>query len=159
MLREDNGSAIWRAEATAEEAIVFPGKNDAEEAVSGISQRGHLDGEVVRIGGLRDVVPVMLRREQEELSGCWAKRTVAKELARRLFEPVRLYGTGRWNRNDEGKWKLDIFRVESFAPLREATLSQALGEIRAIPLDWDGNSFDELADHRNGREEPVHGGL
>ena len=144
MLREDNGSAIWKQHQNDADIIVFPGKNDAEETVRGISQRGSIDGEVVRIGGLQNVVPIMLRCEHDDLSGCWASKTVAKALGRVLFEPVRLFGTGRWNRNNEGLWKLDIFRVESFAALRNVSLAAALNELRAIPTTWDDGSYTEL---------------
>jgi hypothetical protein len=159
MLREDNGSAVWKEEKTEAEIIVFPGKEDAEEQVTGISQRGSIDGVVARIGGLQKVVPIMLICEEQELSGCWANRTVAKALGRRLFDPVRLFGTGRWNRNDEGKWKIDIFRVEGFAPLRDVPLSKALNEIRAIPTEWDSASFEELSAIRGGQEERANGGV
>ncbi len=157
MLRDDNGSAVWKEETKEAQIIVFPGKDDAEEVISGISQRGSIDGEVVRVGGLQNVVPIMLKCEHDELSGCWANKTVAKALARRLFEPVRLFGTGRWNRNDEGKWKLDMFRVESFDPLRDVPLSGALNEIRALQIDWDEDAYDELIAIRNG--EIAHGGV
>jgi hypothetical protein len=159
MLRQDNGSAVWKEERTEAEIIVFPGKNDAEELVTGISQRGTLDGVVVRVGGLQKVVPIMLVCEEQELSGCWANKTVAKALAKRLFEPVRLFGTGRWNRNDDGKWKLDIFRVESFVPLRDVPLSTALNELCAIPTEWDDASFEELSLIRGGQEERADGGV
>ena len=159
MLREDNGSAVWKEERTASDIIVFPGKNDAEETVSGISQRGSIDGEVMRVGGLQKVVPIMLKCEHDDLSGCWAKRSVAKALAHKLFEPVRLFGTGRWNRSEEGKWKLDIFRVESFIPLKASSLSQALNEIRAIQTDWNEASFNELAIIRGDEGPAVNGGI
>lgn len=158
MLREDNGSAVWMEERTEAEIIIFPGKNDAEEEVKGVTQRGSIDGEVVRVGGLRTAVPIMLRCENEELSGCWASKTLVKALARRLFEPVRLFGTGRWNRNDEGNWKLDVFRVESFTALREASLSKALNELRAIKVDWDQAAFDELNLMRDEQAEHANGG-
>lgn len=158
MLREDNGSAVWSEERTEAEIIVFPGKNDGEEEVKGITQRGSIDGEVVRIGGLQKLVPIMLRCENEELSGCWASKAIAKALGRRLFEPVRLFGTGRWDRNDEGQWKLDVFRVESFTPLREASLSKALNELRAIKTDWDQAAFDELTFIRDEQAERSNGG-
>ena len=159
MLREDNGSAVWKEEATAADILIFPGKDDAEEIVSGISQRGSIDGEVVRVGGLQQVVPIMLKCEQDELSGCWAEKDIAKALAHRLFEPVRLFGTGRWNRNDDGRWKLDIFRVESFISLRDTNLSQALSEIRAIQGDWQTDSLDELLTIRGDRQEAINGGV
>ena len=159
MLRADNGSAVWREEKSEAEIIVFPGKEDAEDLVTGISQRGSIDGEIVRIGGLQNLVPIMLKCEQEELSGCWANKTVAKALARRLFEPVRLFGTGRWNRNDEGKWKLDVFRVDGFQPLRDAPLSMALNEIRAIAIDWNSDAFGELSIIRSSYGEHTNGGV
>ena len=157
MLRDDNGSAVWKQEQTEAEIVVFPGKDDAEEVIAGISQRGSIDGEVVRVGGLQKVVPIMLKCEHDELSGCWAEKGVAKALGRRLFEPVRLFGTGRWNRNDDGKWKLDIFRVESFAPLRDLPLSGALNEIRALQINWDESAYSELSEMRE--SEPSHGGI
>ena len=126
MLRDDNGSAVWKEERTESQIIVFPGKEDAEEVITGISQRGSIDGEIVRVGGLQNLVPIMLKCEHDELSGCWTNKDLAKALGCRLFEPVRLFGTGRWNRNDDGKWKLDLFRVESFVPLRNVPLSGAL---------------------------------
>jgi len=145
MLREDNGSAVWQEAKTAANTLVFPGTDDAQEVVKGISQRGSVDGEVIRVGGLQNIVPILLRCEGEEMPGCWAKKSIAKALAHKLFEPVRLFGTGRWNRSDEGKWKLDVFRVESFTPLRDVSLSEALTEIRAIEGNWDAESFSELA--------------
>lgn len=160
MLREDNGRAVWKEEKTDAEIVVFPGKDDVEERVTGIAQRGSIDGQVVRIGGLQKVVPIVLKYENEaQHPGCWATRTLAKALARRLFEPVRLFGTGRWNRSGEGEWKLDIFRVESFAPLRDVSLSSALNELRAIQTDWDDASFDELNFLRSGQTERPNGGL
>jgi hypothetical protein len=152
MLREDNGSAVWQEAKTEANILVFPGTNDAEEAVRGVSQRGSIDGEVVRVGGFQNVVPILLRCDGEELPGCWAKKSLAKALAHKLFEPVRLFGTGRWNRNEEGKWKLDIFRVENFVPLRDVSLSEALTEIRTIEGDWGPDSFSELAIMRDGAE-------
>lgn len=145
MLRDDNGSAVWKQAQNDADVIVFPGKHDAEEAVTGISQRGSIDGEVVRVGGLQNVVPIMLKCEHDDLSGCWANRTIAKALARVLFEPVRLFGTGRWNRDNEGRWKLDIFRIESFTALRNVSLAAALNELRAIPTDWDNGSLAEIS--------------
>jgi hypothetical protein len=159
MLREDNGSAVWKEEKTEAEIVVFPGVEDAEEVISGISRYGSLDGEIVRVGGLKNTVPIMLKCEQGELSGCWASKAVAKALACSLFEPVRLFGTGHWNRNDEGKWKLDYFHVESFVPLRDVPLSAALNEIRALKIDWDDKAYDELDAIRVDEKENLHGGL
>ena len=80
-----------------------------------MKQQATIDGEVIRIGGSQKNVPIILQSEDEELSGCWAPRAIAKRLAVRLFEPVRLFGRGRWTRNFEGKWALDHFTVDQFS--------------------------------------------
>lgn len=157
MLRDDNGSAVWKEEKTEVPIIVFPGKDDAVEQVTGIAQRGSIDGEVIRVGGLQNIVPITLKCEQEEIFGCWANKHVAKSIGRRLFDPVRLFGRGRWNRSGEGQWKLDIFRVESFEPLRDVPLSKALNELRAIQTEWDHASFAELRFIRSGQIERANG--
>jgi hypothetical protein len=160
MLREDNGSAVWKDEKTAADIIIFPGRDDAEEQVNGITQRSSIDGEVVRIGGMQNIVPIMLKYEQDELtgfSGCWASKSVAKDLAKRLFEPVRLFGTGKWNRNDEGIWKLDVFRVDSFEALKIDPLSVAINELRSIQGGWESSSYEELAYLRGGIEGQANG--
>jgi len=159
MLREDNGRAVWKEEGTSADIIVFPGKDDAEETVLGISQRGSIDGEVQRVGGSQQIVPIILRSENDDFPGCWARRSVAKALGHMLFEPVRLFGTGRWNRNEDGQWKLDIFRVESFVSLRNVTLSQALNELRAIKTDWAAAAFAELNEIRGDGEGALNGGV
>jgi hypothetical protein len=159
MLREDNGRAVWAEERTSSEIIIFPGKDDAEEKVMGISQRGSVDGEIIRVGGAREIVPIMLKGNEDQVPGCWARRNIAKALAHKLFEPVRLFGTGRWNRNDDGQWKLDIFRVESFVALRDVPFSQALNELRAIQTDWDAASFAELTELRGDGEDVINGGV
>lgn len=159
MLRDDNSSAVWKEEKTELTIIIFPGKDDAEEQVIGIAQRGSIDGEVIRIGGLQNIVKIMLKCEQEAIFGCWATKPIAKAIGRRLFEPVRLFGTGRCNRNDEGKWKLDIFRVESFEPLRDISQSKALNELRAIQTEWNHASFEELSTIRSGPIERTNGDL
>lgn len=168
LLREDNGRAVWARNVTApapaqvaveSDIIIFPGMDDAAEKFTAISQRGSLDGEVIRVGGSQKLIPITLMAESQEIAGCWATRPIAKELARRLFEPVRLFGTGRWNRNDDGDWSLDIFKVESFQPLRDISLAAALTELRSIQTDWDDGSLTELDFIRNGRSEAANGGV
>lgn len=143
MLREDNGTAVLREQDT--EVIRFPGREEQPEALAGIQQQGIIDGEVVRVGGADDPVPVLLKSETQTISGCYAARPLAKELARRLFEPVRLFGTGRWHRDEQSNWRLDRFTVDRFEPLSEAPLSSAVMALRAIRGgEWNETSVQEL---------------
>ena len=159
MLVDDNGSAVWKEERSVADILVFPGKEEVEEQFTGIRQQGSIDGEVIRVGGHQRLIPVMLKANQQEIAGCWADRSTAKALGAYLFEPVRLFGTGRWNRNDDGKWCLDIFRIQSFVPLRNVPLSEALAELRNVGVDWDAKAYAELDLLRNGPKEAANGGV
>jgi hypothetical protein len=159
MLRDDNGvGALKEAPDTATEAIIiqFPGIQSSEEKFT-IQERGTIDGEIVRVGGLNRWVPILIETNGEAVSGCWADRIMAKRLAQRLFEPVRLTGNGKWDRNADGKWTLREFAIEGFEPLSDEPLSEALSRIRAIDSFKD-TTLDELEDLRRGPAEKQNGG-
>lgn len=100
------------------------------------SDRGTIDGEVVRVGGTDEKIPVLLEFEDQLISGCWAERSVAKKLAEYLFEPVRLHGRGKWSRDSEGVWELESFKIERFEKLDSAPLGTALAKLRLIGGEW-----------------------
>lgn len=149
MLHDDNGSAAFLEDEA--ELIEFPGSKERLPSFMSVSERGEIEGEVQRIGGTGDPVPVLLTTEGRTLSGCWAKRDIAKPLALRLFEPVRLFGEGRWNRDPTGNWTLGTFRIEGFKELNSDSLSDTLNKLRAIPgLGLGDNIIDELLISRHG---------
>jgi hypothetical protein len=154
LLREDNGVGVLSEDAG--EIIRFPGRELSEEKFESVEQQAAIDGEVIQIGGSNKIVPILLQSEGQELSGCWAPRAVAKRLAARLFEPVRLFGRGRWTRDSEGKWALDHFTVDSFQELRDEPLSKTIAGLRAIAAGWKDDSVDELLTLRHG--ETTNGG-
>jgi hypothetical protein len=49
-----------------------------------------------------------------------------------MYEPVRVFGTGRWLRDQEGKWILKKFKVESFNILATDDLKDAIDQMREI---------------------------
>ncbi len=152
LLRDDNAVGVLRE--AAGEIIRFPGREISEEKFESVKQRGTIDGEVIRIGGSRKYVPITLRCEDRELSGCWALRPMAKRLAQRLFEPVRLFGRGRWTRDADGNWNLEQFTVDSFEPLRDEPLSKTLAGLRKIAAGWKDASVEELLTIRRGEDGP-----
>lgn len=154
MLREDNATAVY-AEADDTTIIEFPGTREEASALSAIQQQGKIDGEVIRVGGKGDPVPVLLHTEGKEISGCYARREIAKQLARYLFEPVRLHGTGRWDRSEEGEWTLVRFNVDRFEVLEDAHLSNTIMALRALELEWGEDAVEELLKSR-GTDEDVH---
>ena len=162
MVREDNGRATWqrsRDEGLAADTIIFPGKDEAQQQIVSESRLGSVDGEVLRVGGVNKFVPILLRSENEEFSGCYADKDVAKKSAKRLFEPVRLFGVGRWNRDEEGKWKLEKFRVSNFNSLRETSAVEAFGILRGMNIGWDENAYRALNELRAPDPEDIDGRL
>jgi len=75
MSEEDNGTAVLRDSGTGADIINFPGIEEREETFTGVRQRGAIDGEVVRIGGVQKWIPIMLRSEGETITNCYCKQT------------------------------------------------------------------------------------
>ena len=129
---------------TGAEIIRFPGAREVERYGT-VTQQCFVDGEVVRIGGTRERVPITLRSEEELITDCYTSRTTAKRLAAHLFEPVRLFGNGRFAREDDGSWKLEYFVFENFTRLTDEPLSSVVEALRAIPGgEWGEDALDEL---------------
>jgi hypothetical protein len=154
MLREDNGVGVLKEGDDKQGAVIirFPGREEAEEKFPYVREHGSVDGVVVWIGGsgLNQAVRVTLEAEAQQISGFWTDRQTGKELARKLFEPVRLFGRGRWSRDGDGQWTLIDFKIESFQALVDIPLSAALSDLRSIPVDWDDESLGKLSIIRHG---------
>jgi hypothetical protein len=154
MLKEDRGHASFFDETA--EIIPFPGAETAPvEPISGISQQGTLDGQLEKIGGPREWVPIHLRTmDKEQITGCFARRALSQELAPLIYQPVRLYGRGRWERSPDGRWSVERFLVDSFEPLNQAPLTKVIAGLRNIKTDWYQNPVAILNNlrHENGDE-------
>jgi hypothetical protein len=157
MFREDNGSGAL-LEPTGAEILGFPGRRENPLTFSGIEERGEVDGEVVRIGGMSDPVSLLLRTAEGTIGGCYAPKALAKQLARLLFEPVRLFGIGSWSRTSAGAWVLNRFHVERFEKLEAEPLSAEILRLRALDFGWGADAVDELLKLRHG-ERDTDGGV
>ena len=136
-LKEDNASAelILPEEVSPANARIlkFPGhKQIAQLAYGPFNQEGTLEGLLIRIGGLGDSVPVHLQEENDTIHMCEARREIAIKLGPYYLKcPIRVSGTGRWFRNENGRWEMKTFRVSDFVPLKNEKLSEALDRIRS----------------------------
>jgi hypothetical protein len=145
LLREDNASAVLRRGHRGTKILEFPGINRAEEPYPTVRQHGTISGLLVRVGGTKEAVPLIVQADGKQIAGCQTTRDVAKRLATHLFEWVRLRGMGTWARNAAGDWEVKHFHVEGFDPLRRASLSSALNELRDIVGPVDADELLELA--------------
>jgi hypothetical protein len=158
LLRDDDAIGLLQDEKPKGVIIRFPGREEIEEKFPSVRERGSIDGVLVRIGGADETAHITLQSEDQQLTGCWTSRAIAKQLAQRIYEPVRLFGRGLWSRDGEGTWTLLNFKIEHFEPLQDVPLSTALAELRTIPVEWDQQTYDELKVIRHGPGGKRNGG-
>ncbi len=154
-LVEDNGNGLLTDENAAE-IIPFPGVDDrAFEALGPFRQQGAIDGVIIRMGGKGRWIPMIVESDGREISGCRVRRELALALRPYLMETqLRLFGEGRWQRDEHGTWLLDKFYISTFAELDDASLSDAVKKIQAIRgMEWD-DLKDPIAELQRLRQEP-----
>lgn len=158
-LAEDKGVGSWRDER-GNNIVPFPGRlAPALEAYGPFEQEDSFDGVVVRVGGMReDLVEIWLRssdmRTGQEKISCLADHAMAKQLAPYLFEQeLRVFGTAKWERLANGKWKLWRFVITRFEELDTTPLTALVERLRDIP----GNGWEKLEDPWRELERERHG--
>ena len=142
-LRADNAQGSVKKEGGAQ-LIKFPGcKQPLPQRIGPIKEAGHLEGEIVRVGGKdRTIHALLIGPDGEEYKLTTTSRDMAKELGRHLFTAVRVNGTGTWARNEAGQWELEGFLVQDFEPLNDRTLIEALAGLREI----EGSEWEQTTD-------------
>lgn len=159
LLRDDDATGVLRDAAPRGIIVRFPGRELTQEKFPSVRQQGSIDGIIVGIRGRDATAHVILQSEGQQISGCEIKdRALAKQLAAKYQEPVRLFGRGKWTRDADGVWQLEDFKVESYQALDDALLSKVLEELRAIPLEWADDEFSRLTNDRNGPGGKRNGG-
>lgn len=110
-----------------------------------IRQQGSLDGILLSIGN-REIsareAHVILQDRNRTHTGINISQKLAKSIAKHLYAHVRLHGAGSWKRDEKGDWKLQRFRVDSFEVLNDATLREALQDVR----DVQGSGWLDIGD-------------
>jgi hypothetical protein len=160
-LANDNaiGRVLFEEEgrgATAE-LLAFQGRDRPKAQSYGpFNQEGHLDGVLFSIVGRDETVSVRLQNGEITYTGCETTRAIARELGKHMFEPVRVYGVGRWIREADGQWTLRHFRVHRFEALGTDSLRETVAALRAVPgsgwRDID-DPLAELDDLRRDKDE------
>ena len=157
LLTEDNAIGTLR-ENESDVVVEFPGRGQEEPVTYGVvSQPGALDGELIRIGGRDDTVPVHLR-DGEAIHICNTNREIARGLAGHLYgKPLRVQGIGRWERDPDEGWKLRRFNINAFQVLSDTLLSEVVGQLRGVEGSEWNNVDDPSAElNRMRRSEKIH---
>jgi hypothetical protein len=138
MLRADDGKASV-IDPIKRKILIFQGRDLNKLLEYGpFTQPGTLEGVPIKMGGEGDWVPVHLQDSLGEVHWCWAKRSLAREIARHIFGSViRVDGTARWVRKRDGEWDMVSFRAKGFAVLdSDKTLRETIQHLRAVPAKW-----------------------
>jgi hypothetical protein len=135
MLRSDNAEAkLLRSDSNV---LDFPGRRLPRPAKMGpFTQAVEKDGVLVRIGGKDKSAHAII----EDSEGCtWSfevTRELARDLAGLLYDrPIRLIGTGRWFRDEDGNWQHRDLKALEFQILSGESLANVVGRIRQLPSD------------------------
>jgi len=153
LLRKDNATG----ELTSDDNVVilpFPGRNREPPLTFGpFKQDGSLDGQVVRIGGTDETVPVHLR-DGDIIHIGQTTPDMAKQIAQHLYGPVlRVHGTGTWFREGDGTWILKNFKIGSFEVLDDADLDKVVSTLQRVK----GSTWNEVPDPVRALLEERHG--
>ena len=139
LLADDNATGfIYEDDNQGAKIIAFPGvSRPASVSYGPFTEEGTLDGVLISIGGADRTVHLQLQNGEIKYTGLETDRETARRLAWHLYEPIRVHGSGRWFRDQDGAWTLRRFVVATFDALKKVDLRTAVDELRAIDGgDW-----------------------
>ncbi len=143
MLRQDNATGA-PSNGAGDVVLPFPGRNRSDLPIYGpVRQDGTIDGQLIRVGGKDETVPVHLRDGAIIQTGLVCTPEIARRIAPHLYGPtLRVHGLGTWFRTGAGAWELRNFRINDFEVLDEAPLLTVVGNLRKVK----GSDWGELPD-------------
>ena len=155
LLAEDNATGfVYEDDDDSAEVIAFPGVTKPMPMTYGpFNQVGSLDGILISVSGADQTVHLQLQNGEIKYTGIDTNRETARRLAKHMYEPIRIFGTGRWMRDQEGNWILKKFRVDSYDVLAADDLKDAIGRMRDVEGSEWKNMDDPIAALRALREK------
>ena len=144
-LRKDAASAAIINVSQQAEVIEFPGvKADALEAYGPLRERASVVGELKRVGGFDETIPIHLQRVDGAIFFCDADALIARQLAPYYSKMIRVHGMATYSRRKEGQWRIDHFKIQSFdpEPLSDESFSTTINKLKAI----EGSEWPTIAD-------------
>jgi hypothetical protein len=135
LLHEDRSSAkLMHGKARI---IEFPKSTVANaDRIGPVREFGQLEGTVISVGGKDSTKHIRLIGQDGQTYGLSTENVeLARQFGNQLFNDVRVTGEGKWFRNENGRWELDSFVIQSFEPLEDASLIEAIAALRAIEGD------------------------
>ncbi len=149
MLRDDNAigelEKVGPEKGTTAKLLHFPGRDiPRPDKIGPFSQMATFDGELIRIGGKDQTAHILIQDAEGRTWPGELSRDLARELKNYLWEgPIlRVEGTGRWLRTEEGAWELKHFRIHGYKILPKDTLLNVVERVRKI----EGSEWPKIGD-------------
>jgi hypothetical protein len=146
MVSEDGGKTAT-LNAPEGKILEFP-KVDlgADQIVHSVRQPTTLEGELIRVGGLRENAQLLIQElSGRVIAGCTAPRAVARAMGSLLYRPIRVSGIASWHRTAEGIWDVSNMHVQSFEELESDTHIETMEKLQSLHLQWPHDASEQLA--------------
>jgi len=129
--------------------LEIPAAPEESGVIEGLRQMTTIDGQLIKVGGVGDNASLQLQDlDGRILSGFTATRSLTKELATLIYEPVRLMGIGQWSRSGDGVWELDRMHVQSYERLEDEDATVTIERMRDLKVEWPSDAWERLRDER-----------
>lgn len=134
LLANDNALGTLTERDTGKVVVPFVGRNRPKPiAFPPFRENATIQGQIVSVGGRDNTAHAQVQDGDVIHTNLSMSRDTAKKLAQLLYGPiVRLYGSGRFERQPDGVWKMLTFQVDRFERLDDQTVGEALADIRQI---------------------------
>jgi len=145
MVAEDKTTArLTRGMATI---IRFPGRTTNQQRHVEVTDHGFLVGYLSMLAENKSgEFSARLRTDSEDGAVvCSASADVARKLREHLFETVKVFGTGRWERRSQG-WVVARFNITDVARVEPGTVRNVIDRLRALKIDWLDDPLGYLSD-------------
>jgi hypothetical protein len=152
MVRHDGGEPANLKDHSGVILSFFP--LEAPDAIiATVRQPTSFDGELMRIGGAGDHSAVQMRGAAGKIySGFTTSRSTAKAMCSLLFEPLRVTGTGTWERTRSGAWNLSKMLISSFERIEDEAAEEVMRRLGAVNVTWPEDADALLAVERGATE-------
>jgi hypothetical protein len=154
MLRSDNADA--ELQLGGADILEFPGRRAVRPPKLGPFQQPiERDGVLVRIGGKDRTAHAIIEDPEGATWSFEVSRALAVDLARHLFgSPIRIVGTARWLRDENGAWVHNALKGESYSELDGDSLETAVLRIRDLSNGhWVDDPLSLMGSLRNDDKE------
>ena len=147
LLAKDGAVAVLTGPSDSN-VIEFPGRSRPKPVRYGpFREVGTLDGRIIRIGGRDETIPVWLKDGDVEHHCNVRGEDVARRLAPYYLNGIiRVHGSGKWVREENGTWKLEQFDITEFEVLDDSPMVDVVDKLRAVEGSTWHESDDALSD-------------